>query len=81
MACVSFDCESGPAELIEHEVNGLLVPSQDVDGLAKAISRLMDDKALRQRLGKAAIVSAERFSLEDIANDWERLLTEIIADE
>ena len=39
--------------LLENERNSLLVPYADVDALAGAISRLVADRALRQRLGQA----------------------------
>jgi glycosyltransferase involved in cell wall biosynthesis len=45
---------TGIPELIEHGVSGLLVPPSDVDAFTAAIEHLMDDAALRQRLGTAA---------------------------
>ena len=44
---------TGIPELIRNEVEGLLVAPSDVEGLAQAIARLMDDPALRRRLGEA----------------------------
>jgi glycosyltransferase involved in cell wall biosynthesis len=41
-------------EVIIHERNGLIVPVGDVDALANALRRLLDDKELRQRLGITA---------------------------
>ena len=41
-------------DIITNEVNGLLVTPGDVDALAGALSRLVADSALRQRLGDAA---------------------------
>lgn len=62
----------GVPEMITHEVNGLLVAPGDVDGLAAAIARLMEDPQLRQRLGAAARETiASRFSLQTAV---ERLL-------
>jgi glycosyltransferase involved in cell wall biosynthesis len=52
----------GQTEMIVHNENGLLVPSGSVDALAAAMQRLIDDSALRQRLGDAALRDAERFT-------------------
>jgi colanic acid/amylovoran biosynthesis glycosyltransferase len=43
---------SGIPELIEHGHSGLLVNEQDAEGLADALQRLIEDAALRERLGK-----------------------------
>jgi len=44
---------TGIPELIRDSIDGLLVAPSDVDGLASAIARLMDDDELRCRLGAA----------------------------
>lgn len=55
----------GVPEVITHEVNGLLIAPGDTAALAAAITRLMSDPPLRQRLGEAARATvAERFSLD-----------------
>jgi glycosyltransferase involved in cell wall biosynthesis len=40
----------GNVELVQHDVNGLLVEADDVDGLARSLVRLADDPPLRARL-------------------------------
>ncbi|MBD8524845.1 glycosyltransferase family 4 protein [Pseudomarimonas arenosa] len=45
---------SGIPELVEHDRTGLLVDPHDVDGLAQALQRLLQDATLRRRLSDAA---------------------------
>jgi len=80
MACglpaISFDCESGPAEIIRHEVDGLLVPAENVEELARAMERLMSDEAERRRLGEKAREVTGRFGPERYFDLWETVLRE-----
>lgn len=49
----------GCRTVVENGVNGLLVPAQDTDALARAIARLVEDPQLRARLGQAGRQRAE----------------------
>ena len=44
----------GVPEVIDPDVNGVLVPPGDIEALAEAITRLLDEPRLRDRLGRAA---------------------------
>lgn len=64
----------GVAEIVEHEVSGLLVPANDARALASAVERLARDRELRQRMGEAGRRRAcERYSLESYADGFARL--------
>lgn len=71
---VSFDCPYGPAEIIHHEQNGLLVPNQDVPALAEAMRTLMTDQTLRETYASQALQDAQRFQSEAIVHLWKNLL-------
>ena len=45
----------GIAEVVQHEQNGLLFEAGDISGLAHAIERLAQDRALLKRLSESAI--------------------------
>ena len=51
----------GVPELLTHEVNGLLVPRQDVAQLAGAICRMLDDPVLRQDFSNKAREVAAKY--------------------
>lgn len=72
---VSFACRVGPSSIITNDVNGILVPANDVEGLAAALDRLMSDELLRRRLGAAAVSIVDRYSLPAVAAQWEALIT------
>ena len=75
LAVVSYDCETGPAELICHDDNGALVPpARGPAGLAAAIHRLLEDTSLRQRLGSNAMGVRDRYAMPRILAEWQRLL-------
>jgi len=51
---ISTALPTGLAWVNRHGVTGLLVPPANADALADAMNRLLEDDALRQRLGEAA---------------------------
>jgi glycosyltransferase involved in cell wall biosynthesis len=71
---VSFDCPTGPREIVEDGRNGLLVPEADVDALAAALIRMIEDDELRRRCSKGALETAERYSIEAIGARWDELI-------
>ena len=82
MACglpvVSFDCPSGPREIIHDGEDGLLVPPNEIDALAEAMSRLMNRKDERRRLGERAACIVERFSLAKVADMWSTIFEQAL---
>ncbi len=82
MAChlpvIAFDCPSGTREIVRHEVDGLLVPPKNINSLAEAMSRLMENELLRNQLAQRAGEVVQRFSAAKVMGQWEELLARII---
>ena len=69
----------GTRTVVEDGVTGFVVPVGDVAALADRLMRLRDDDALRERLGNVGGVRMrERFSVERMVDDVERLYEEIL---
>jgi glycosyltransferase involved in cell wall biosynthesis len=77
MAVVSFDCPTGPADVIEDHRNGLLVPPKDVDALAAAIVEMIEDDDLRRRCADGAIETARGYRMDAVGPRWEALLRDL----
>ena len=74
MACglpvVTFDYKCGPKDIIRNGENGLLVQNGDIQGLAEAMMRLMEDEALRKRMSAQARKVVETYSEETVMRQW-----------
>jgi len=78
LAVIAADCPTGPREMIEEGHDGLLIPMDDIEALAEAMSQLMADPQLRHRLGMAARDITSRFGLPEIMSLWEKTLLEVV---
>lgn len=72
---ISFDCASGPNEIIEHNGNGLLVENQNFDALKIVMERMISDKELYSNCKKNAQNQKDLHSFEQFNNDWKTILT------
>ncbi len=73
--CISFDCPTGPAELIDNGVNGFLVPIDDDALYKKQLDRLLADPEVRCRFSEQARESIRKFSQETVLGKFEELVS------
>ena len=77
MSCdpvISFDCFSGPKEIIIDKHNGILVENQNIDMLTEAMNSLVEDEKLYQHCKQNAKSSVTQFDIEIIGKQWIELL-------
>lgn len=64
--------------MVKDGENGFLVPPRESEALADAILRLLDDKELASRMGRAGRkIASERFSLDEIVRKIEGVYQEV----
>jgi glycosyltransferase involved in cell wall biosynthesis len=75
--CVAYDV-AGLRDSVRDGVTGLLVESGDVEGLAEALVRVLRDAGLRRRLGENALKYAKQFSWDKTADEFMKVLEQVI---
>lgn len=74
---ISFNCPSGPSDVIRHGIDGILVPPEDVGALADAMQDLMTHPEKREKLALRAKEVTDRFGEERVMGMWETLIETI----
>ncbi|WP_456268104.1 glycosyltransferase family 4 protein [Kushneria sp. AK178] len=75
---VAFDCDTGPAEIIEHDQSGYLVEQDNIADFARQLGKLMGEKDKRIEFSNHAAQSIQRFDIEPIANRWISYLQHVL---
>lgn len=75
---ISFDCDTGPREIITNNHDGILVKNGDIAELANAILKLEKDKKLRQKFKKNSKDLIKKYSVSHILNKWQSIIHETI---
>jgi len=67
---IAFDCNTGPREIIQDGINGVLVPPENIQALSSGLASLMADKSLRKKYGHNGLRVRETFSEDKIIGLW-----------
>jgi glycosyltransferase involved in cell wall biosynthesis len=78
LPCISFDCPSGPGDIIDHNHDGYLLQNGNVDAMTQKIMLLIDDTTLRKKMGLLAKQNAKRYLPENILPEWDKLFKELL---
>lgn len=67
---VSFDFKCGPKDIIDDGKNGIIVHDGDIEGLANAMMKLMDNQTLRKTMSENAKKVVDTYSEENVMKQW-----------
>lgn len=72
---VSFDCDTGPSDLIDHMQNGILVENENVKELCQALNNLISmDKNEYERFCEKTHLKSKKFNMNKIVDAWLEVL-------
>ena len=75
---LSFDCRTGPREIVRDGIDGVLVPAGDVQELSRELSRLLGDAGTRGALARRAPEILERFGVARVLSRWDEVFQEVL---
>ena len=82
MACnvpvVATNCKSGPGEIINNEVNGLLVEPQNSEALSSAIIKILQNDKFAKSLSDNGLERAKYFSIEKSVKEYENVFNKLM---
>ena len=72
--CISFDCPSGPRDIIIKNYNGVLVDNNDINQYVEKLEYLMNLKQNELlQLGNNALKTTQNWNSEDIIEKWKKI--------
>lgn len=71
---ISFDCNSGPSEMIKDEFNGLLVDNQNFEALTNKINIFVENETVYNSCKKNAKESVTHFEIQQVKKEWLKVL-------
>ncbi|MGP6140228.1 glycosyltransferase family 4 protein [Jeotgalibaca sp. A127] len=74
---VSFDCKTGPSELIQDNVNGYLIPCFDLSLMVSKISELIENEEKRTLFSNESARDLDKLNLISITEKWKNLFLNI----
>lgn len=74
---ISFDCETGPNEIIIDRFNGLLIENQNKDKMIAGMDELIKNDELYKFLKQNVYKSVNKFQMEAIKKQWIKVINDI----
>ena len=72
--CISFDIDVGPREIITDSENGFIIKDRNEELMKDKILEVMDNSDIRNKIGNNAKINAERYYIENVVNEWKKIL-------
>lgn len=74
---ISFDIKTGPNEIIQNGINGFLIdPDSDLN-MKNAITTLITDNDMRDKMSYNSFELIQKFTIDKIAEEWKDLFCKI----
>ena len=74
---VSFNCLTGPSEIVKNNINGYLINPENVEAMSNKLNILMNDENKLKEFSSNAQIDIEKFELKPIIEKWIEVLENV----
>ena len=74
LPCISFDCPSGPRDIIKNSENGYLIEQNDTIAFEQALVKLITDPTLRKEMSDKALEISSNWNDQKLLEKWVTIL-------
>ncbi|MDW5289362.1 glycosyltransferase family 4 protein [Formosa sp. PL04] len=78
MACIAYDCKTGPSDIIINNLNGLLIKDQNMKDMQVNLQSLISNPNLRENLAIKGISSLDKYHINAVIESYEKKFEEIL---
>lgn len=78
MPIVSFDCLTGPSDIVTNNKNGFLIESENIYKMTTQLDKLINNSKLRNEFHKYVDYDIDKFSIDRIIEKWIEVLENVI---
>lgn len=71
---VSFNCPTGPEEIIKDEIDGYLIENNNINQMVKKINFLIENTDVRKNFSNRSKINLDKFKKEIIMKKWKKLI-------
>lgn len=75
---VAFDCPYGPSDIISDGIDGFLIKLGDINKYVDKVCSLIENEALRQKMGRIGLQTSQRYASSQIMPLWKKMYEQIV---
>ena len=74
LPCISFNCPSGPRDIIKNNENGYLIEENNIEDLEKHIIKFISNPDLKIQMGKESLLLSKNWDDDILLKEWLEIL-------
>jgi glycosyltransferase involved in cell wall biosynthesis len=74
LPCISFNCPSGPRDIIKNNENGYLIEENNIEDLEKHIIKFISNPELKIQMGKESLLLSKNWDDDILLKEWLEIL-------